>query len=473
MKRQTHNPDTLADRLDMLIPPGQPGPIRQDEGDDLLDDPLIETAARLANAPHPQLSPAAMQRIQREMLAAQKPVYRPQFVPAVRLLVAAASIFLVLVLTLPIIGASLPGEPLYQAKRALEQMELTTARLLQNETDIRLHQAERRVTEATILVRSGEFPADVLDEVFTHLDAVVDDVQPQSSDETTRLVQISDELYDVVTLSLENNLASAETLAVFSNRLNNLRSNNPGLFPARQPLLLLSPEPPVQPSRQPSVEPSQEPVEETPQAPAEVIPDTLMPTVTPTEPPTHTPTPTPVLSPTPTPQPPATASGAGPPAMAGSPGYVVGNGRVNVRQEPGTGSPVIAVVQPGEPITIIGQNDEGNWSNVRLQDGLEGWIANFLVQVGGQPPAPVMNPPDDAGRPDDPGNSGDAGRPDDPGNSGDAGRPDDPGNSGDAGRPDDAGPPVNPGGPGDTGRPDNPGNSNPPGQTANPGGGRP
>lgn len=60
-----HDPNSLADRLDQLLPPGKPEQIGTD------GDPLIETAARIASAPRPTLSPEAMARIQAQITQVQ------------------------------------------------------------------------------------------------------------------------------------------------------------------------------------------------------------------------------------------------------------------------------------------------------------------------------------------------------------------------------------------------------------------
>lgn len=87
-----HDPNSLADRLDQVLPPGQPEQIGTD------GDSLVETAARIASAPRPSLSPAAMARIQAQVTQAQPiPAKFPLRLPSpLRLgLVAAVSVLLV------------------------------------------------------------------------------------------------------------------------------------------------------------------------------------------------------------------------------------------------------------------------------------------------------------------------------------------------------------------------------------------
>lgn len=58
--------------------------------------------------------------------------------------------------------------------------------------------------------------------------------------------------------------------------------------------------------------------------------------------------------------------------------YVVGN-VVNVRSGGGMDYPVISQVYTGQRLELLGQ--EGNWSNVRLPGGAEGWIYSPLLSA--------------------------------------------------------------------------------------------
>ena len=60
-----HDPNSLADELDRVLPPGQAGQSAPST------DPLVEAAARLSAAPRPALSPEALARIHATMLAGQ------------------------------------------------------------------------------------------------------------------------------------------------------------------------------------------------------------------------------------------------------------------------------------------------------------------------------------------------------------------------------------------------------------------
>lgn len=73
-----HTPDSLADALDAHLPPGNPHTTSPASGD-----PLVDAAARLAQAAPPRLSPDALQRIEARVMQAQpipQPVIRLPYV---------------------------------------------------------------------------------------------------------------------------------------------------------------------------------------------------------------------------------------------------------------------------------------------------------------------------------------------------------------------------------------------------------
>jgi uncharacterized protein YgiM (DUF1202 family) len=62
-------------------------------------------------------------------------------------------------------------------------------------------------------------------------------------------------------------------------------------------------------------------------------------------------------------------------------GIVVSTDVVNIRSGPGTGFSAVATLRPGDQVTIIGRTADETWYNVRLQNGVEGWIAAFLLRI--------------------------------------------------------------------------------------------
>ena len=60
--------------------------------------------------------------------------------------------------------------------------------------------------------------------------------------------------------------------------------------------------------------------------------------------------------------------------------YAVTGSGVNMRSGPGTTHGVVVTLPLGTTAEVIGS--EGNWSNIRLDDGTEGWMsANFLSEA--------------------------------------------------------------------------------------------
>jgi TolA-binding protein len=58
---------------------------------------------------------------------------------------------------------------------------------------------------------------------------------------------------------------------------------------------------------------------------------------------------------------------------------VVSGSTANVRTGPGTTYEKITTLVQGDPLTVM--LEENSWYKVVLEDGREGWIANWLVQV--------------------------------------------------------------------------------------------
>lgn len=119
-------------------------------------------------------------------------------------------------------------------------------------------------------------------------------------------------------------------------------------------------------------------------------------TLTATDTPTATNTPTATDTPTPTATPSATerASSTSTPSATPLPlALVVGSQNINLRREPSTSAEVVTLVAPNTPVSVIGEDTTGEWLNVRLVDGTEGWISASLLDVIGVPTAaaPVVD----------------------------------------------------------------------------------
>jgi type VI secretion system secreted protein VgrG len=126
------------------------------------------------------------------------------------------------------------------------------------------------------------------------------------------------------------------------------------------------------------------PAATTPAAEVTLPTDTPVPTDTPaptnTPAPTDTPTRTPTNTRTPTPTPTATPE----PITLG---IVTADQAINVRVAPNDA--VVGVLEPGEQVVIIGQNEAGDWYNIMQPNGTPGWVAAFLLRVEIVTPTPV------------------------------------------------------------------------------------
>jgi len=69
------------------------------------------------------------------------------------------------------------------------------------------------------------------------------------------------------------------------------------------------------------------------------------------------------------------------PASSGLPGEI-GPGSANVRQGPGTGYAVTAVLYKGDKVTVVAANPAQDWLQVQA-GGKEGWVSRALVTVSG------------------------------------------------------------------------------------------
>ena len=103
--------------------------------------------------------------------------------------------------------------------------------------------------------------------------------------------------------------------------------------------------------------------------------------VTETPVPTRTPLPTFTYTPTLTSVPPTETLSPTPTLTPTVSGIVTSLQAVNVREGPGTEFNILAALNPGTGVIVVGQNEDGTWLNVRLEDGREGWMSFRLVRI--------------------------------------------------------------------------------------------
>lgn len=180
-----NSPDELQQRLDRAVPPGtQRLPPMTD------DDPLVELARKLAEAPPYTLSDAAVDRIEARLLAKIDGAERFERVArqrapsrAIRWLAYAAAACLVLVMFAG--GAtyasadSLPGDPLYAVKRTVERVQLAIE-TGEDEAAFRVELAERRVNEFSALLSRDEVYPRALQEASDELERALNANEEQA-----------------------------------------------------------------------------------------------------------------------------------------------------------------------------------------------------------------------------------------------------------------------------------------------------
>lgn len=124
---------------------------------------------------------------------------------------------------------------------------------------------------------------------------------------------------------------------------------------------------------------------------------TLTPSVTPTLTPSYTAAPTLVPTatasftatdlPTATEKPTATATPTATPTIFA---FVISRQRVNIRSGPGTQHAATGSLAPDAGVQVIGENDAGDWYQIRREDGGEGWVSATLLRLAA--PTPVTVP---------------------------------------------------------------------------------
>lgn len=85
-------------------------------------------------------------------------------------------------------------------------------------------------------------------------------------------------------------------------------------------------------------------------------------------------------NPSPTPAPTATSAPTALPSV--TVGVVTSGQNVNLRGGPGTNFELLDSVVPGTQVTLLDTSADGQWHNVRLEDGTEGWMFSNLLETG-------------------------------------------------------------------------------------------
>ncbi len=180
--------ERLAARLDRVLPPGQsftPPPTR---------DPLVNTAAYLAQTPVPPLSAEAVQRIETRLMSAfdslHPRIVRRQALNVWRWAAAACVAFFLFAGGVTASAAwSVPGDPLYGVKQVIEQVELGAAFSPAAKASVYLNHAERRAHEALLLLSREQPVESLITAARDSLSAARDSLsaEPVDADESARI----------------------------------------------------------------------------------------------------------------------------------------------------------------------------------------------------------------------------------------------------------------------------------------------
>jgi len=283
-----NSPNDLQQRLDRAVPPGTRRlPPTKD------DDPLVEVARRLAEAPKITLSDAAVDRIEARLMAEldgvtrfERVARRPAPAGALRWLAYAAAACLVLVMfaggATYVSADSLPGDPLYGVKRTVERLRLAIV-ADQDEAALRVELAERRVNEFSALLERDEIYPRALQEATDELEQALDTHQEQAL--AQRIASVAQE-QEALSLRAQTHAAERERaqLQLIAERSRAIQAR------VMQPVTPPEPSgPPIRPTESPTLTQTLTP---TPTF-------TATPSVTPTATPTGTFTVTPPPTPTP------------------------------------------------------------------------------------------------------------------------------------------------------------------------------
>lgn len=122
----------------------------------------------------------------------------------------------------------------------------------------------------------------------------------------------------------------------------------------------------------------------------------MTPRFTATPVPSRTPLPTFTFTPSVSPIPPTASDTPTPTDVPPIIGIIASMNTVNVRVGPGVGFSAFDALRPGTRVEVLGRNVEGNWLNIKLDDGREGWVASDLVRLQDTPtPLPTLTPSPD------------------------------------------------------------------------------
>ena len=321
------------------------------------DDPIVKTAARLTNNRHPTLSATARQNILASVLDATPTTTTPPNVIKgnfVGWLGRVAAIFIITIMVglaaQPASANSLPGDALYPVKLGFETLELAFADSPTARVQTHLNHANERLREVQQLDPESDLRDDTLHSAITSFNLVAtiasDNAIFQSN---SSLLEEAKSTLSNFEQALSNNQIPSDLFTDVQLSLTSIRA----LLPANSTDII---------EVTPDVSSEANVIEQTPEVTTEVI------TAEVTEEPTLE-----VITAEITEEPPIIIP------LDQVTYYVHEIGRVNVRSGAGTNFEIIGVANQNTPVTVLSQSSEGDWLEVRLPNGLEGWVFSQLL----------------------------------------------------------------------------------------------
>jgi len=240
-----HDPDSLAQRLDETLPPvGTNAPHGA-------PDPLVDMAARLANAPHPEVPLEVAARIRAQVMAAhyqQKQKRMSRLRPAFHWAAVASIIVALLSFGLtPTALASVPGDTLYPLKQLIEWGELAAAGSAEAQALTHLLHAERRIEEALRLTEQGQMPPEVLAASLAELTAAAEAARSDAAlPASTRLqleartAQVQETLNNLLSQATQSRLIPESTLSPLMTSMWEAQNDGNLLLPTATPTSTLT-----------------------------------------------------------------------------------------------------------------------------------------------------------------------------------------------------------------------------------------
>lgn len=306
------------------------------------NDSILRAAARLTKNRHPVLSATARQSIWSNMLNAKPKIAAPKNIINANFVawmgrIAAVFVIVVMasVVAQPVSADSLPGDALYPVKLGFENLQLAFANSPSTQVQVHLNHADERLREVRQLVPESALIEDTINSAINSLTRATTIASANAIFE--RDSHITEQAITVLTAleqTLQTNQVSDEFVAQAQNSLNPIAMTLPVDTMDNGEIA-------------PEITPAS--IEVTAEATIEVIvvevtqePQEIIPPVQTTY-------------------------------------YIHAESRVNVRSGAGTNFDIVGIATQNTPVTVISQNEAGDWIEVRLPNGVQGWIFNELL----------------------------------------------------------------------------------------------